>query len=176
MTWSLRECDCCNSSAVRAPLLKENVSSRHRTQDELLKYEFDLLRTYCPHCRHKRNPIPSPLPRVMGVVPGPDIFPRSHRLKTQPTSSSSATTVHACLDYTLMDYSHLDYRRSDYKAIWTIPNWTTYIWCLDYRRLDYKHCQRHNRHEDCIHITQDHISQFTSLEHITILELIRHYL
>ena len=146
MTWSLRE-DCCNSSAVRAPLLKEKVSSRHRTQDELLKYEFDLLRTYCPHCRHKRNPIPSPLPRVMGVVPGPDIFPRSHRLKTQPTSSSSATTIHACLDYTLMDYSHLDYHRSDYKAIWTTPNWTTYdVWTIAVwttktfglqRRLDY---------------------------------------
>ena len=142
MTWSLRECDCCNSSAVRAPLLKENVSSRHRTQDELLKYEFDLLRTYCPHCRHKRNPIPSPLPRVMGVVPGPDIFPRSHRLKTQPTSSSSATTVHACLDYTLMDYSHLDYRRSDYKAIWTTKTFGLfqldyYLVHLDYRNLDY---------------------------------------
>ena len=140
MPWSLRECDCCNSSAVRAPLLKENVSSRHRTQDELLKYEFDLLRTYCPHCRHKRNPIPSPLPRVMGVVP--DIFPRSHRLKTQPTSSSSATTVHACLDYTLMDYSHLDYRRSDYKAIWTTKTLGLfqldyYLVHLDYRNLDY---------------------------------------
>ena len=73
----------------------------------------------------------TPLPRVMGVVPGPDIFPRSHRLKTQPTSSSSATTIHACLDYTLMDYSHLDYRRSDYKAIWTTPNWTTYdVWTI----------------------------------------------
>ena len=32
-------------------------------------------------------------PRVMGVEPGPDIFPRSHRLKTQPTSSSSAATT-----------------------------------------------------------------------------------
>ena len=35
--------------------------------------------------------------------------------------------VHPCLDYTLMDYSHSDYHRLDYKAIWTIPNWTTYI-------------------------------------------------
>ena len=60
MTWSVRECDCCNSSAVRSPRLMENVLSRHHTQDELVKYEFDLLRTYCPHCRHKRNPPPAP--------------------------------------------------------------------------------------------------------------------
>ena len=166
MTWSLRECDCCNSSAVRSPLLMENVSSRHHTQDELVKYEFDLLRTYCPHCRHKRNPHPAPTGD--GGCAGPGYLPQIAQIEDTAHFPSSATTLHACLDYPLVDYSHLDSRRLDYKAIWTTPNtydiWTIAVWTipigllvhLDYQNLDYipnrLHC-----HLDYIRISVQNI-------------------
>ena len=152
MTWSVRECDCCNSSAVRSPLLMENVSSRHHTQDELVKYEFDLLRTYCPHCRHKRNPLrpigdggwagPGYLPQIAQIEDTAHFLIKCHHgprlFGLHPsglfTFGLSPFGLQSHLDNTQYLW-HLDYRRLDYKDVWTIP--IGLLVHLDYQNLDY---------------------------------------